>query len=414
MRLSELTENKNMLYHGTYKIKAARDIVRKGLRGAEIQGKSHLAPMKGRVYMTPSLRYAIIYAIGGVYLGSKYPKDHIESGQTYGYVFEIDPDDLTDDMLPDEDIVGEALAEAYQIDNNPKYVPYSDIGKELVKNPNLVKSLSYNFKICRRDIPSTCRSALDGMITGHARLGKHFLRKHDANYGPIKAIMNLKSAHQSHGGSVMPIRAWRIDRRLTQKLEKDGSNFFDIAKLVWTRSVTESVGPNKASGHDESYIRLTENIIAYHGSSSDNPTFAASHTGNNSHTFGAYTSNRTGVFFSDNSEFAAMYGDIKKYSLAIENPCTDCGEWAFRFSMTLDAHSPDERPLWIDLTGIVRSGDNQLWALFEDDVGKAFVPWLIQQGFDSAQFNEWNEDDDGNDHESNTTVVFDPNNINQI
>jgi hypothetical protein len=163
---------------------------------------------------------------------------------------------------------------------------------------------------------------------------------------------------------------------------------------------------------NKSYI--AETIIGYHGSSTNDPTFAATHTGNNSHTFGAYTSDRTGVFFTDNPEFAAMYGDIQKYSLAIEEPCTNCGEWAFKFAMSLDAFSPDERPLWIDLTGIARSGDNQLWALFEDDVGRAFVPWLIEHGFDSAQFEEWNEDDNGIDHKSITTVVFDPTNITRI
>lgn len=157
-------------------------------------------------------------------------------------------------------------------------------------------------------------------------------------------------------------------------------------------------------------MRLLE-LIAYHGSEHTKPRFATSHTGNNSHTFGAYTSTRTGIFFSDNPQFSRMYGTVGKYDLTMQNTCTDLMEWAFRYGMTLDAHDPDQRPMWLEISGITRGSGGDEWHLFEDEVGEVFVPWLKEQGFDSAQFEEWGEDDNGEECQSLTTVVFDPSQI---
>jgi hypothetical protein len=162
---------------------------------------------------------------------------------------------------------------------------------------------------------------------------------------------------------------------------------------------------------NKSYI--AETIIGYHGSSESSPVFARTHTGHNSHTFGAYDSNRTGAFFTDNPEFAAMYGVVGKYRLLVKNTCIDCLEQAYDFSETLDAFSPAERSLWLDIRRIRTTG--KVWQLFENDIGEAFVRWLIEQGFDSAQFDDWtDEDEDGVEHDSVTTVVFDPTNITRI
>ena len=38
----------------------------------------------------------------------------------------------------------------------------------------------------------------------------------------------------SHDGSVLyPVEAWEIDRERSRELKSDGSNFFDVATLVW-------------------------------------------------------------------------------------------------------------------------------------------------------------------------------------
>jgi hypothetical protein len=47
------------------------------------------------------------------------------------------------------------------------------------------------------------------------------------------------------------------------------------------------------------YLEILESVIAYHGTKTPNSRFKSTHTGNNSHTFGAYNSTRYGVFFSE-------------------------------------------------------------------------------------------------------------------
>jgi len=241
------------MYHGSYTPGVLQKVIRTGLRGQVEQGRAKLAPMKGRVYMTPQLRYAIIYAIGGDMLGHKQPPSRIKPGERYGYVFEISPDDLTDDIIPDEDVVGDALAAAYEIDKFGRHNEFSELDKELLQHPSLVRSLASLFHVYTRDVPSVRRGALDGMIADQARLGKRVLKYMGRNDPIMRQLLQLNAVHQSHGGPVMPIRAWRIDRRLTHKLAKDGSNFFDVAKLVWDRrAVTESrIDLTELIGYDE-------------------------------------------------------------------------------------------------------------------------------------------------------------------
>jgi hypothetical protein len=160
-------------------------------------------------------------------------------------------------------------------------------------------------------------------------------------------------------------------------------------------------------------MRLLE-LIAYHGSPSSDPQFAYSRMGDVGTTFGNFQTNRVGSFFSNNPEFAAMYGDVKQYDLNVHNTATDLRNIAFNFQMELDAHDPVQRPIWIHVSGITRSTGNDLWELFDDDLGEMFVPWLIKQGYDSAQFEEWGETDQGEEVESLNTVVFDPKNIKQM
>ena len=52
-------------YHGTKLTVAANSILKNGLQpGAMKQERGHLAPVAGKVYLTPTLSYAIIYALG--------------------------------------------------------------------------------------------------------------------------------------------------------------------------------------------------------------------------------------------------------------------------------------------------------------------------------------------------------------
>lgn len=163
------------------------------------------------------------------------------------------------------------------------------------------------------------------------------------------------------------------------------------------------------------YHQLIESkIVAYHGSTQDNVVFDPTHLGNNSHTFGHYNAKRTGVFFSDNPRFSAMYGKVQKYQLNITSTATDLTELAFRAASEFDAFDQTQREMWLAFMGISRNYGRDLWQLFEDEVGDFFVPWLVDQGYDSARFEEYNEDDNGTEHRSITTVVFDPSKIKRL
>lgn len=154
-------------------------------------------------------------------------------------------------------------------------------------------------------------------------------------------------------------------------------------------------------------ITLSEAVLAYHGSTMDNPTFDSHHTGHNSHTFGAYESTRHGIFFTDDPEFAALYGKVGRYRLNIHHTLDleNDNNAIWDFVQSIDPFGPD-RNLWIEARGIMY--DSKYWPLFEDEVGERFVAFLRERGYDSASFHEYNEDDNGQEHESHTIVVFDP------
>lgn len=271
-----LSESTNRpLYHGTVSSGAFHNIIKHGLRGREEQGRASLAPMKGRVYMTPSLRYAIIYALGGDVLGHKMGAAWIKPGMRYGYVFEIDSSELTNDILPDEDFVGAALTAAHRFKKTGKIDQYSEMDQELQDRPLLIDALDHMFLSFTRDVPTIYTGAMLGNIADQARLGKRVLKRIGVNDTTIRALLKLNTMHQSHGGNVMPTRAWRIDRRLSHKLLKDGSNFFDIATKIWERpndSVAESrVELSELIGYDEAqkYIPgVVNNMIDQFGSDS--------------------------------------------------------------------------------------------------------------------------------------------------
>jgi ADP-Ribosyltransferase in polyvalent proteins len=162
---------------------------------------------------------------------------------------------------------------------------------------------------------------------------------------------------------------------------------------------------------------VEETVTAYHGSQVSQPEFKMGHTGNNSHTFGAYTSTRWGVFFTNNPDFARMYGEVGQYTLNLSNTLnlgTDNGNTLYYFIQTLDAHDPQERPIWLEAMAVWRGRDARYWQAFEEEVGERFVAYLKEQGYDSATFYETNEDDHGNEVESQTIVVFDPSKISRI
>jgi len=155
------------------------------------------------------------------------------------------------------------------------------------------------------------------------------------------------------------------------------------------------------------FMRLIE-LTAYHGRNNPDGKFSDTHDGDNSHTLGAYKSTRYGTFFSDNPEFSALYGEVRKYEIDDYNivAAVVLNDLASHAANELDYHDPDQRELALAIGYIAGSTNGDEWKLFDDDIGEYFVPWLIEQGYDGAQFVEYHEGPHG-ELRSLTTVVFD-------
>ena len=116
MRINEF-ENKP-LYHGTKTIAAAKAIIQSGIIEAQCDIKmgrkprGALTPIQGHCYLTPNIKYACIYALGGNMVGMDYK---LRNGEDrYGYVFVVrDSSSLA--LVPDEDEIGHYLREAPDI-----------------------------------------------------------------------------------------------------------------------------------------------------------------------------------------------------------------------------------------------------------------------------------------------------------
>lgn len=151
-------------------------------------------------------------------------------------------------------------------------------------------------------------------------------------------------------------------------------------------------------------------ILAYHGSQPRATTgFALSHTGHVSSEFAQYTTQRWGVFFTNNPQYAALYGDVEQYELLIAHTADLDQQRVFH----------DLVGRFVDLmldtdTGVAASarqilqGHWSVWQLFELDVGRQFVSFLLNEGYDSATYTEYTVDHDDVEHESLTTVVLRP------
>jgi hypothetical protein len=201
-------------YHGTGGTVNAKAIMKQGLKGRETQGKSHLAPVAGKAYLSQDLRYAIIYALGGDYLGHATPKFATESGDPYGYLFVVKGDSL-ETAQPDEDSVGQFLYDFYHKSKD-----------EQMADPHGVSVATF---IAQSVTDGQRRAIRDGEYSYFAAGGKRALKKMP---DWIKEYLIKHGAHVAATGKLMPSEVWRIDRRKSDKLAKDGSNFFEIAKRV--------------------------------------------------------------------------------------------------------------------------------------------------------------------------------------
>jgi hypothetical protein len=224
-------------YHGTGSIAAAESIMRNGLKGTETQGRGHLAPVKGKVYLTASLKYAIIYALGGDY---SHAMQESRSNDPYGFVFVIQGHDLQD-VQPDEDSVGEFLS----ANSKPVRKPWLTNGKPALKPDGTpyLRTTGWQCAMPSEDrigiriywyieqavTPQQYKKMMDGEYSAWAAGGKRALKQMPDE---MKIELINRGAHIAHHGSIRPSECWRIEKRRMNELKKDGGNFFDIAERM--------------------------------------------------------------------------------------------------------------------------------------------------------------------------------------
>ena len=119
-------------------------------------------------------------------------------------------------------------------------------------------------------------------------------------------------------------------------------------------------------------------------------------------TFGEFPVTRHGLFLSDNPAFAAQYGstvttiDIEApmNTARIDDILTD------EFIGSIDAFT--ERELWLAAKYAAHT-----WQLFDDELGTRFVSFLRSKGYDSAEFTDCVDTDDG-ELCATTLVILEP------
>ena len=202
-------------YHGTPTRANAEDIMINGIKAPDLTNREgYLRPVEGKVYITPEIRYAQIYALGGDLAGTETSRDIERYGQ-YGYVFVIDGQQLKD-IQPDEDTVGEMIY-------NEEYDWLNDLAEEYLKYED------YNDYGMDLGYRSLYHAIMGGEYDAWAAGGKILLDVMD-NEQMLELIDD--GAHIAHAGTLIPKQAWRFDRTKTINLAKDGSNFFKLAEQI--------------------------------------------------------------------------------------------------------------------------------------------------------------------------------------
>lgn len=223
MATSTSNQHSKIYYHGTSSIEKAKSIYKNGLDPAATEIKypaKHVQkPLEGRVYITPSLGYAMIYALGGSYFGHSYPesmeiKDHLAK-EELGFVFEIDGKDLND-IIPDEDSIGEAVYKFQVAKENIKkesYQAYAELYSLALKHLTELQ----------------LKKNKEGNYNDWIRVGKKLTKVMPPELA-LKLI-DTGDFHIAHAGKLKISKCYSFEKKKCKEIKPDGSNFFDFAKL---------------------------------------------------------------------------------------------------------------------------------------------------------------------------------------
>jgi hypothetical protein len=202
-------------YHGTSSEEAGISILKNGIEPGNVvmpnrspSKKPNLVPVSGKVYITPDIGYAQIYALGGDVAGSK--SMALRWKERIGYLFIISGKDLVD-IQPDEDSIGEMIF-------------------KLATEKQFENKLQWLYVLARRKLTDKQWAQLiGGEYVMFAHAGKKLL---PLMTDEQKLQLISLGAHVAHTGKLIPSAAYKIDGHKIGELRRDGSNFFDVAEKV--------------------------------------------------------------------------------------------------------------------------------------------------------------------------------------
>ena len=174
--------------------------------------KKRSVPVRGRVYISRSLEYPLIYAVGGAVVGNDSVPDSFEKE---GGIVVVEPQ--TESLYPDEDWVGENFLKAVWDKDD------SEISK-------LIYTTVYNCKPRivgeAKEVPQHKHHEYRYYISFGKKILKCLEKKNPEGLAKIAA----HAPNLSHAGDLKVKEAWVFDiRKINPKLKEDGSNFFDLA-----------------------------------------------------------------------------------------------------------------------------------------------------------------------------------------
>lgn len=190
-------------YHGTSTDQAGNSILKKGINPPDLSigKKNQLTPVMGKVYITPNLEYALIYALGANAVGSDWPRES-RPNEEFMWLFVLDGKQLSD-IQPDEDSIGELVY------------------KKSVEWLNRMATLELTTRQHEK--------VMDGEYAYWASTGKKLLKKMSDSQ---KLNLLDNGAHIAHTGPLTPHHAYQLPKSENHKLKKNGSNFFTLAKKL--------------------------------------------------------------------------------------------------------------------------------------------------------------------------------------
>lgn len=224
---------RDVLYHGSGRITSAqaKSIIRNGLRPPKIETNHMLTPVEGRVYATPQLDYAVIYAIGGNY-ASLYGNEEAQAkakqpmsqywkntrlGRRYGYLF-VSERSATVAPIPDEDYIGELYHDAMRRD------------QRVIDQYGEVWLRSFVYQMDNLVTPRQKAKVLDGEYSYFAAVGKKAQKALPPHF--LSRMMEMGS-HVASEGNLPVIEAWRFDKVRLGFLEPKAANFFELADKIY-------------------------------------------------------------------------------------------------------------------------------------------------------------------------------------